>query len=1045
MRLVLRRAREAGGLLLAALVAALVATTFVTALTEYNRQALDAGRRSVLAAAPVDETSLLITGTAGRGADEYTRRDDAVRAELGNGLGPTTVGVAAARHGTGRQLTGNLPATVTVAEAYATIGTLEGLAEAATLLDGAWPAAGRTPMQVAVPETVATALGLAVGDRVPLLDRATGARGTVVVTGVWRPVDPGSAYWRLAPAAVDRPTGSSYGPFVVDPADFDRTFTGTTSAAWLAQPNLRAVDPADLGAVSTAVTRLREVLPDSAGLGESLQITTGLAGLADRLGRADLVGRSALVTPLLLIGVLAGYSLLLLAGLLGGERRAQTALLRARGAARHQIVRLTLREAVLVVAPAVLLAPPLAYLLLRGAAATGLTGVELDPGILGGALPWWVALAAGAGCLLAMLAPDLRNSGERLLVEGRPARWAAAQRAGADLLLVGLALLAWLQLRQYAASVIGLGIDPLLAAAPTLGVLAGAVLALRLLPAVTRLAERLVGTRQWPGAMLGTWQAGRRPHAGPVLLLALAVGASTLAWSLLDTWENSQTDQAGHRVGADLRLTEVTGDAPTGRAAELAALTGVQRALPGWRENISVGSGQVPATLLAVDAAAAGDVLLIRSDLAEPGPQTLLDTLVRHRSASTAIPLAAGSRQLSGTVAVTAPDAGGLERVAVSLVLTAADGIVQRLPVAELRTGAPDVPFAVDLPDLGGRQQRLAGFEVTAADVIGPAYRLELGRLRVDAAPLELPAAWAVADATGQRSEGVTTGGAGVSAPGKPEQLSRSNRLRFMVIPAGTPQAVPAVVTPAVSAELRVGIGDVTRITLAGTPVEVRIAAVAQALPSAGAGPGVLLDLPSAVEWLIAQHGTVRPQPEWWLSVADADHETVAAELTQAGVTVADRVAETGAAARDPYWLGVRTGLLAAALGAILLALVGLAVDAWANGRRRVGELAVLHALGADHRTLRRSLLTEQLFLAVLGVLVGLGVGAGVAAVMAPLVILDPSAARPAPEALFSLPWPAVGLTAVAVLALAALFSAAVTASLRARIVAAQSQIGGER
>ena len=59
----------------------------------------------------------------------------------------------------------------------------------------------------------------------------------------------------------------------------------------------------------------------------------------------------------------------------------------------------------------------------------------------------------------------------------RPGRWAFAQRAALDLALVAFAAIAWFQLRQHASPLSGagdrLGIDPLLATAPTVAVLAG--------------------------------------------------------------------------------------------------------------------------------------------------------------------------------------------------------------------------------------------------------------------------------------------------------------------------------------------------------------------------------------------------------------------------------------------------------------------------------------------------------------------------------------------------------------------------------------------
>src|SRR5690606_29801128 len=93
---------------------------------------------------------------------------------------------------------------------------------------------------------------------------------------------------------------------------------------------------------------------------------------------------------------------------------------------------------------------------------------------------------------------------EELGARSRPGRFAFAQRVGVDTALVVLAALAWFQLRQYASPLTGtgqrLGIDPMLVAAPTIGVLAGAVLSLRLLPRITGVAERLVDRRPWPAA-----------------------------------------------------------------------------------------------------------------------------------------------------------------------------------------------------------------------------------------------------------------------------------------------------------------------------------------------------------------------------------------------------------------------------------------------------------------------------------------------------------------------------------------------------------------
>ncbi|MEV4760324.1 FtsX-like permease family protein [Micromonospora sp. NPDC049559] len=1075
MRLVLRRARQARGLLLAACVAALVAMAMITGLYDYNRQAVDAGQRSVTQAAPADERSLLISGSAGRGEAAYGQRDAAVRAGFADGLGGVPARVLGARYGTGRQLVGRLGGTGKD-PVFASMVTLEALPAHADLVAGDWPRPGRSPLEVVLPERAARTLEVGVGDNIPLADRGSGQRGDVRVAGVFRPRDGREPYWLLAPgtgadgAAGGGADNTAYGPLVLDPADFARSFPGTTSASWLVEPALAGVDAARLADVRRATARVVEELPDAAGLGSSGQVTTHLDRLIDRLSRADLVGRSALLTPILLVIVLGGYTLVLVAGLLGEDRRGQTALLRARGAARHQIAGFAAREAVLVILPGVALAPLLATGALRYAGdRTALADLRLDPRLT--PLTWLVTGLVAVGCLAAMLGPALRRGGtylEEWAARSRPARWAAAQRASIDLALVALAALAWFQLRQYSSPLAGagagLGIDPLLAAAPTLGVLAGAVIALRLLPPVTRLVERLVSRRSWTATVFGMWQAGRRPHVGPVLLLALAVGGGTLAWSLVTTWQHSLVDQADQRVGADVRVTERNGAAPAERAGQLAALPGARAVLPAWRDSIGVGRENLPTTVLALDAAAAPRV--VRGATAD---RAALDRMVAARPPAPGAGLPAGARRLTGTVATPVDGAGAGPQVTTAVLLAGADGLVHRLPLGRTgRDGAP-LRFAVDLPT-GGDALRLVGLDADfgppewSARGIGYDVRLTgLAAVGADGAavPLDVGAArWGLRDGLPPdvRAAEASTSGAGSALTVRyerfrPGELSWGQTLelsgvRFTVHAGVDPAPVPAVVTADVSGALGLPVGATGTLPLPGGPLPVRVVGLIPALPggSADAGAGVLLDLPSAVAEQLRANGTVRAYPEWWVATdPGADGAVAAAAAKLPGVTVLDRRAVARAAERDPYWRGARTGLLAAALGAVLLAVVGLGVDVWATARRRLGELAVLHTLGATPRLLARSLLAEQAFLAGIGVGVGVLVGAGVGATMAPLVILTPSGGRPVPDPAFVLPWAPVAAIAVGLLVAAMVLGALVAATIGQRVAAAQLRIGGEQ
>ncbi|MET8834263.1 FtsX-like permease family protein [Micromonospora sp. NPDC004540] len=1060
MKLVWRRAVEARGLLLAAAVAALVAVALVTGLSDYNRRAVDAGARAVLDAAPAEERSLLVSGSGGRDAAAYADRDRAVRAQFADGLGGVPVTVAAARYGTGRELTGDLgPARTDDDPMFASLGTLTDLPAHAELTGGSWPTPGAVPLQVTLPEKVASQLGLRVGERVPLYDRSAERAGAVVLAGTWRPRDPADAYWRLAPGVGESQgdaSAASYGPFALDPADFARTFPGSTSAAWLVAPDLAVVEPSRLTGVTTALATVAEEIPEATGLGSSAQTVSHLDRLVDRLGRADLVGRSALLTPLLLIVVLGGYALVLVAALLNEDRRAQTALLRARGAARGQLAGLAVREATLVVAPAVLLAPAL-----TGQAVHRLGGdLRLADG--GVARIWVVAVAAAIGCLLAMMLPALRRAGTYvadMAARSRPTRGAAVQRASVDLALVALAVLAWTQLRQYSSPLAGaggrLGIDPLLAAAPTIGVLAGAVIALRLLPPATRVAERFVDRRPWTATMFGMWQAGRRPHAGPVLLLALAVGGSTLAWSLVASWERSQRDQARHTVGADLRLVERNGAAPADRAARLAATAGLTGVLPAWRDEVRLGRDARPASVVSLDAAAATGVLKLDDAAGGASTATLLDRLVKGRAAPAGVVLPAGAHTLTGAVRTPVDDPFGIPQVTVSALLTTDTGAAWRVPLTVADGDGRPVRFAVPLPGTGGAPLRLAGFEADGGAAVGLSYGLRIEGLRLtDAAgaPLPLPVDgdWRVTTAEGPRRP-ARVAATGVEAthpidlPAGALQFARQPSSRFAVVPAGDDPPVPALMTPGAAAALNVRTGYTVTLALSGVSLPVTVVGQVAAVPGT-TGDGVLLDLPAATNLLLRQQGTVRPVAEWWLRTDAGGHAAAAEQLAGfGGTTLLDRRQVAAEAARDPYWRGARTGLLAAALGSVLLALVGLGVDVWATTRHRLAEFAVLHTLGANARLLARALLAEQAFLAGIGVGVGLLVGAGVAATMVPLVILTPAAGRPVPEAVFTVPWSPVGLTAVGLLLAALAFAALITTGIRRRVAAAQLRIGGER
>ncbi len=198
--------------------------------------------------------------------------------------------------------------------------------------------------------------------------------------------------------------------------------------------------------------------------------------------------------------ILAAYALVLVAGLLVEQRRIETAMLRSRGATAGHVAWMALLEGLVLVVPAALAAPWLAVGALRLFDAIGPladAGVSIEPRVDSVALI--VAGIAGLACLVGLVVPALASGRGLAAVRQTIARQgnrSLAQRLGIDLALVILAAIGLWQLRQYGApltaSVRGsVGLDPLLVAAPAIGLLAGAILALRVVPLLAELAERL--------------------------------------------------------------------------------------------------------------------------------------------------------------------------------------------------------------------------------------------------------------------------------------------------------------------------------------------------------------------------------------------------------------------------------------------------------------------------------------------------------------------------------------------------------------------------
>jgi hypothetical protein len=1067
---VLLRARAHRPLLAAALLTVLLTTAVLATLTAYSGAIGDAALRHALAdPRNAADTALIVKADVER--EDRTAADTAVR----DGARRTFDGYPVTVRSLLRSGSYALPGEADDGQDpeltyFAALGASE-----VRLVSGRLPRPAGDGIEVAVPQSAAARLGLAVGDRLTLTDRLDGPAARVRVTGVYRPATANDPFWELddlGGRGVKQGGFTTYGPLLATPATLTGGKVSQGPTGWLASAGFATLTTGRIDALREAARTAPGSLREVPALRGTTAAATELPAVLDRVERSQLVSRSTLLIVALQLVLLALYALLLVARLLSSERAGETRVLRARGASRARIAGHAALEALLLALPAVLIAPLLAgplTRLLSGQGALARIGLRLDTPGVGDPSVWLVAGGTALGCALAVTLPALTAQGFRT---GRARALPGAVRAGADVALLAVAAVAYRQLDGQDSGAVTddssgtLGVDPLLVAAPALALLAGTVLTLRLLPPMARLAERrAAGGRGLPAALAG-WQLSRRPMrgAGPVLLLVLAIALGMLALGQGASWERSQDDQADFRAGAPVRV-QAAGDAGLGRTEEYAAAPRVTDIAPALRAAQPL-SGDRTATVLALDTAHAADAVLLRPDLAAEPVRSLLSGLgPKEPPAGAKVP--AGTTRLRLTLSLRArPDSGTAADVTVDL--QDSHGTPYRLPAGSLPSdGRPrtltlalpvlpadvtltGVQLAMSQPFGAGERHRVTLREVTAQSGDGTVRRLALptgwrGRITVDGASV-LPGSSTdptEARTTSQQPPTVEYGTGYL--PHDPYIVPAALTVRLLVDQPPAPE-LTAIATDGYLAATGSRTGDDVDITLGGETLPVRIVAAVRALPTTPedhTGGALLVDLRS-VNRVLADRDSGLTPTEWWLTT-DGPRETAAAlrarpDLDPAQVQVRDEIA--GELRDDPFGAGPGAAFAAAALVAAALAAVGFVVSAAGSLRERDAEFAVLGALGAGRRALARTIAAEQGVLVGLALLVGAALGAVLTRAVIPLIVLTGQATRPVPDLLVELPPGRVALLLAAVV-LTPLLVTAVLALRRADPVTALRQ-GGE-
>jgi predicted lysophospholipase L1 biosynthesis ABC-type transport system permease subunit len=201
-------------------------------------------------------------------------------------------------------------------------------------------------------------------------------------------------------------------------------------------------------------------------------------------------------------------------------------------------------------------------------------------------------------------------------------------------------------------------------------------------------------------------------------------------------------------------------------------------------------------------------------------------------------------------------------------------------------------------------------------------------------------------------------------------------------------------------------------------PVELRVTGHAPDFPTvAPATPFALVDAPTLGLLTYLDDNGIGGRTEWWLRTDPGASTSVATALAASALpssSIVDRARVLASLDSDPVGLGTLGALLLGSVAATAFAVIGFLVGASVATRERLGEFALLRALGLAPRQLWRWLAAENAFLLALGVLAGTAIGLLLGWLIVPATLLGASGEPVVPAPILEVPWPLIGLVYVA-------------------------------
>ena len=223
---------------------------------------------------------------------------------------------------------------------------------------------------------------------------------------------------------------------------------------------------------------------------------------------------------------------------------------------------------------------------------------------------------------------------------------------------------------------------------------------------------------------------------------------------------------------------------------------------------------------------------------------------------------------------------------------------------------------------------------------------------------------------------------------------------------------LPAIASQSLLEQTGAEVGETLTVSTVGQPIRFKLLASTELFaPLDPTVPFLLTDLATYDAARFTATGRTQEADEWWLSVDAAQPPRVLQRLREASAgsqTVIGRDELARNLVTDPVPLGVIGVLGLGSLAAMLFAGIGFLVSSTVSTSERIGEFALLRALGLSGGQLALWLSIESVFLLAVGLVAGSILGLLLAWLILPFATLTQTGAAPVPAPVVVVPWEAI-------------------------------------